>query len=258
MATPVRFTTGVTQDAPWQPLALSGFPNPFFYHLYADDFDVYNTTAYTATLTGTGSAALSAVDGGNILLTTNNSTPLATDIASLQLKAAGFQFVPATSSVAGKKTFFLARVQVASAVNCTFNVGLMNTTATPGAPTDGIYFNKLTGSASNLQLTIMTGSVPTQIVIPTSAYTLANNTTIDLGFVYDGRTGDVQVFVNSNMIGYLPVSGTGATQPNRGPVAALRGATVTTAILNPTIALISGTAASTTMTADLVLAARER
>jgi len=219
MATPVRFTSGVTQDASWQPLALSGFPNPFFYHLYADDFDVYNTAAYTATLTGTGSAALTPIDGGNILLTTNTSTPLATDIASLQLKAASFAFVPSTSSVNGKKTFFLARVQVASAINSTFNVGLMNTTATPGAPTDGIYFNKATGSATNLQVVVMIGSVPTYIAIPATSYTLANNTQIDLGLVYDGRTGDILVFVNSNMIGYLPVSGTGTVQPNRGPVA---------------------------------------
>jgi len=104
----------------------------------------------------------------------------------------------------------------------------------------------------------MIGSVPTYIAIPATSYTLANNTQIDLGLVYDGRTGDILVFVNSNMIGYLPVSGTGTVQPNRGPVAALRSATVTTALLNPTVALISGTTASTTLTADLVLAARER
>jgi len=256
MPTPVRFTSGFTQDAPWQPLAQSGFPNPFFYHVDADDFNAFGTGAFTATNTGNGTTALTPVDGGALLFTTNSSTPAGTDVSSIQRAAASFSFVPQTSSVAGKKSFFLTRLQVSDATNAAFNVGLMNTTTTPFAATDGLYFNKASGAANNLQLVSMVGSTPTTIAIPTAAYTLANNTNIDLGWYFDGK-GNVYAFVNGNMVGYIPQSGTGSTLPNRGPVAAGT-PTLTTAVLNPTLAIQSGTASSKTMTVDFFLAARER
>ena len=256
MPTPVRYTSGFTQDAPWQPLAQAGFANPFFYHTYADDFDYFAAQAYTSTLTGVGTSALAGTDGGNLLLVTNSSTPAATDIASIQLKSAGFAFVPATSTVAGKKSFFMTRVSMASVINGSLFVGLMNTTTTPGAATDGLYFQKLTGASNTLQLVSMVGSVATTLTIPTNAYTLVNNVTIDLAWYFDGKQ-TVYAFVNGTMIGYIPQAGTGTNTPNRGAVASFT-PTLTTAVLNPTLAIISGTAASTNATFDLILAARER
>lgn len=256
MPTPVRFTSGLTQDAPWQPLALSGFPNPFFYHVSASDFDTYGASEWTPTATGNGGAALAAGDGGILALSTNNSTPLATDIASIQRPVAAFTFVPATSSVAGKKSFFLTRLQVSDATNAAFVCGLMNTTTTPFAATDGLYFSKASGAANNLVLISMVGSTPTTLTIPTAAYTLSNNTNIDLAWSFDGK-GNVYAYVNGNMVGYIPQSGTGSTTPNRGGVASFS-PTLTTATLNPTLAIQSGTTSSKSMSVDFVLAARER
>lgn len=264
---PSRFPSGLSLDQSFQPLYDMGLPNPLFYHLLYDDFDqeINETGAYTKTTSGNGTIALTAGDGGLALFTTNTGTPLAADIAAIQLPVAGF------SLTAGKKSFFLTRLQISDAVNEAFNVGWIQTTATPFTVTDGIYFNKATGSAANLQVTTTVGSTPTTIVIPTSAYTLANNTFIDLG-LYVNKTQDILVFVGGQLVGWIPQSGTGAVNtagvtlvPNLGPAAALRqgapgtGTVALTAVnLNPTLAFQSGTASSKTAIVDFWLSAKER
>lgn len=248
---PVRYPSGVSFDNKWGPLADFGHPHPFSYHIWKDDFDIL-AAEYTATKTGNGTIAVAAGDGGNLLFTTNSSTPSGTDICSIQLPSASFAR-PAAS--VGKKIFFLARLQVASALNAAFNVGLIQTTTTPFTVTDGVYFFKATGSAANLKLRATIGSVNTDLTIPTLAYTLANNTSIDLAFAID-RNGTIYAYVGSQLVGWLPAS----SQPTgqvRGPIGNMVPA-ITTANLNPTIAVQSGAAASTTMQVDFAMAAKER
>ena len=91
MAAPMRIPAGFTQDMSFQPLGLIGRPNPFFYAVYDDDFTHYNSGDYTRTLTGNGTIAQVAADGGAIVFTTNSTTPAGTDIASQQLAAATLQ-----------------------------------------------------------------------------------------------------------------------------------------------------------------------
>lgn len=248
--TPQRFTTGVSTDQKWQPLAEYGNFNPFFYCEFADDFLGALSGQYTATKTGNGTIAATAGDGGRMLFTTNSSTPAGTDIASLQLAAAAF------SNTAGKKMFFECRLQLSSATNAAFLAGLIQTTTTPFTVTDGIYFLKATGSLTNLILRSTISSVNTDLTIPTSAYTLANATDIDLAFSID-RKGNVYAFVGSQLVGWIPQSGTGSSLPPRGPVGSFA-PSITTATLNPTIAIQSGTAASSTMNVDFIMAAKER
>lgn len=254
---PVRYTSGVSTDPPYGPLANFGLPNPFFYHVWEDDFDTLQAT-YTQTHTGNGTIAPTAVDGGALLFTTNSSTPAGTDLASIQLPAASFTFT------LGKKAFFLCRLQVSDAVNAAINVGLIQTSATPFTVTDGLYFNKASGSAANLTLTSMNASTATSVAIPTAAYNLANNTNIDLGW-YVNRNGNVYAFVGSQLVGWIPQSGTGGVNaagvsllPVVGPVAELTGPSLTTATLNFTVAVQSGTATSKTMQVDFAMAAKER
>lgn len=263
MPAPARFPSGLSTDFPFGPLGAMGLPNPLFYHLWWDDMDQeISESGYTKTTSGNGTVALAAGDGGVGLFTTNSSTPLITDVASLQLPAAGF------SVTAGKKMFFLARVQLSSISNANLLLGLIQTTTTPFTVVDGIYFLKPTGALTGLVLNVAKASVVTSTVIPVSAYTLANNVNIDLGFHVD-RAQNVYAYVGSQLVGYLPQSGTGANNasgvpaiPAPGPVAALQQAAVPTAMpvvnLNPTMALGSGTAASSTMTVDFALAAKER
>ena len=251
MPTPNRFTSGFTQDAPWQPLGRMGVPNPFFYHQFFDDFNGFDTSQFNSTLTSAGTVANTAANGGALLFTTNATTPLATDIASIQGKAAGFQNVP------GKKTFFMTRIRLGNITNPAFVLGLIQTTATPFTVTDGIYFSKATGSTTiNLVSVIGSVATTTPLVFPASFFAAA--TDIDLVFEITSG-GDVVVSVGNGLVGYVPQSGTGAqTPPTRAPIQRVIGLALTTAVLNPTLAVQSGTAASQTMQSDFMLAAQER
>ena len=217
------------------------------YHEVEDDFDSsLAASVWTQTHTGNGAIAHAAGDGGLITFTTNSSTPNASDIAAIQLPAAGFTYT------APKKLFFAVRLQVSDATNAAFLTGLIQTSSTPFTVTDGIYFSKATGSAANLVLNTAVGSTITSLAIPTAAYTLANNTTIDLGFHVD-RLGNLFAYVDSQLVGFVPVQNAN----NVGAVAS-SAPTFTTANLNPTLAIQSGTASSKTMTADFIMAAKER
>lgn len=246
---PVRYPNGVSTDSPFGPLANFGQPHPFDYHVFEDDYDILHGT-YTQTHTGNGTIANTPGDGGRLLFTTNSSTPAASDVASLQLPAAGFSYT------AGKKMHFLARLQLSDVTNAAMLCGLIQTTTTPFTVTDGIYFSKATGSAANLTLNCVSGSSNVgQLVIPTGAYTLANATDIDLGFYID-RNGVVYAFVGSNLIN--TVQSNAPAGQVKGPVGSVTPTSFTAANLNPTIAIQSGTATSKTMNADFLMAAKER
>ena len=261
MASPVRYPGGVSTDFPWQPLANFGLPNPFDYHFWEDDFDDFkaNANTYTVTATGNGAAANYAIDGGAVRLTTNSSTPATTDIVSVQLPAASYAFVPSTSSVSGKTSHFWARVQLSDVTNAAFVIGLGNTTTAPfsASLTDGLYFTKASGS-TQINLVSNIGGTTVTTAVPVSAYTLANATYIDLCWYYDGRStaaapnGTVQIFVGNELIAG------GQSNSARGPVASFQPTSLTTALMNPTLAVQSGTASSKTMTVDFLFAARQR
>lgn len=247
---PTRFTTGLSTDFPWGPLAHFGLPNPFAYMMWRDDF-FEKSAQYTTTATGNGTAAIAAGAGGTLLFTTNSSTPAGSDIVSVQLPAAPFAFV------AGKKAFFLTRLKLSSATNAAFRVGMVPTDTTPLTVTDGIFFDKATGSLTNLNLIHTASSTATSVAVPTSAYTLANDTYMDLAWYLD-PTGTIYAFTGAQLVGWLPQSGTGTTVGSRGPSASIKPATLASAALNLVLVIGSGTAASSTMTVDFVLAAVER
>jgi hypothetical protein len=84
----------------------------------------------------------------------------------------------------------------------------------------------------------------------------AANTYLDLGFCYDGGS-DLYVFAGAGLVGQV----TNQNTATLGPVARISGVgslTLTAALLNPTLALQSGTATSKTMIADFAYAAKER
>lgn len=290
-ANPVVNPAGATTDSPFQPLYKSGYGNPFFYHQFADDFDnqLGATGIYTVSASGAGTVAHSAGDGGLALFTTAG---VAGNFESIQLPAASFTLPgtgssPPGSSTSMKKFFYLTRLQLADVTLATFIAGVCGTTATPfsaGAQniTEGIFFYKAAGAANNLVLlnVASNGGSPSgtgftnTFTIPTTAYTLANNTFIDLAFYID-RNQNLFIFVGSQLVGWLPQSGTGAvnaagvsTLPVLGPVLAnynfnAQGVQTpimfTTANLNPTLAVSNGaTAAAKTMTVDFHCVQKER
>ena len=85
--------------------------------------------------------------------------------------------------------------------------------------------------------------------------TLADATFIDLAWTLNGR-GDLLIFAGSSLYGQKENQNTATL----GPVARIdvSGLTLTTAVLNPTLALKSGTTTSKTLTSDFFYAMKER
>ena len=245
MGNPVRFTSGFTQDASFQPLGQLGMPDPFFYADYADDFIHYTPGDYTVTASG-GTIAVSSTggNGGRILFTTGAT---ATNFAAIQLTAASFQYV------ATKKLAYLCRIQLADVTLPVVMAGLIQNTVTPYTVTDGIYFTKAAGS-TDIVVNVVTGST----VIGTTTLTglLTNATDIDLGFTVD-RLGNILIYAGNSLIGQKRQDVT-----TLGPAAKILASSLTGAmmavLLNPTLAIQTSTAAAKTMYVDFQLAAMER
>lgn len=254
-APPTRLTSGSTTDFPYGPLADSGMGNPFFYHNFFDDFD--NTLGavngfYTITVNNGGTMVHTPGDGGLALFST---TAAASSFVSAQLPAASFSLPQGAG--AGKKFFYLTRLQLSDVVASAFIAGVINTTVTPfAAVADGIWFSKAIGSGI-LNINTAVGSAVVTTALPAASYALANATNIDLGFYID-RSGNLNIFTSANMVGFVPQSGTGAVLPVRGRVLQIVAPALTTANLTPTLAINETATANKTMTVDFHLAQKER
>ena len=270
--TPQRLPAGSTADAPFQPWADCGAGDPFFYHVFSDDFDntLGPTGLYTVSKGSTGTAAHTAGDGGLGTLTTAATN---NDYVSLQLPAASFTLPQ--GALAGKKLFYGARLQLSDVNASAFVAGLCDTTATIFTTiTDGIWFSKASGS-SQLVLNIASGGVTQSYNVPTAAYSLVNATNLDFAFSID-RYGNVLAGVGAQMFGYIPQSGTGANTPvgsypsgrtvypsmkvysGNQPGTTATGYTLTTANLNVTVGVKAGAAAAKSLQIDFHGVAKER
>ena len=171
MATPGHAIGGISTDAPFQALADFGLPNPFLYHYWEDDFDDFKAAAatYVVTANANGTIASTPLDGGAVLFTTNSSTPLVTDIASIQLPSASYRVAP------GFKSFYMTRIALADVTNPAFVAGLIQKTTTPFTVTDGIWFSKASGSTVlNLNVANASSTVTTAVPTAANAFTSAN------------------------------------------------------------------------------------
>lgn len=285
---PARNPMGSTTDPPYGPLAMSGYGNPAFYHQFFDDFDNQLGAAGIYTVTGTGTAAHAAGDGGTALFSTSG---VASNHATIQLPAASFTLpttgaTPPGSSTSQKKLFYLARIQLSDVTLSAFIAGLCTTGApfTTGVQSvvDGLFFYKAPGSAVNLSVinVASAGNDPAGVgytntfVIPTTAYVLTNATYFDLAFYID-KNQNLFLYVGSQLVGWIPQSGTGAanaagvpTLPVLGPAFAnynfqAQGVQTpvrfTTANLNLTLGVSNGvTGAIKTMTGDFHCVQKER
>lgn len=251
---PIRTPSGGTTDQVFQPLADCGNGNPAFYHAFFDDFDMSTKTLtnnYTVTLAGTGAAVAGTAGDGGLLLFTAGSTA---GNASIQNNVASF-----TINSQPKKVFFETRLQLQTpgTAGLTVVAGLIQTTTTPGTVTDGVWFGISAAGVITINSTI--GSVNTAVTIPSAAYTLAAATNIDLAF-YITRLGDVLAYVDTQLVGFIPQSniGTSGNPQNAGAVARITAPSLTTAVLNPTLALVQTSTTVKTMTVDFFGAQKER
>ena len=74
MAAPTRFPSGVGTRRRPDPLYNFSHPDPTDMHRFFDDFDTYTSGQWTATVTGTGTTALTAGDGGLLASATSTAS----------------------------------------------------------------------------------------------------------------------------------------------------------------------------------------
>lgn len=188
-----NFIDGVTNVAESTTLGTYIAPDPTQVHTWFDDFDQYVAADWTITETGTGTRAVGNLDNG-ILVITNG----ATDDNANFLQWSGntnAATVETWKFVSGKPLWFKSRFKISDATQSDLVLGLAITDTTPLSVSDGVYFLKADGSTT-LNLLVTKNSTSTT----TAAATLANDTYVTVGFVYDGASR-IDVYLDDVRVG---------------------------------------------------------
>ena len=227
-----HFTSGVTNVGTDSTLGKLKAPAPHKYHTYFNDFDTYLASDWTITTTedGTGSATEALADGdGGLLLVTNAAGDNDKDF--FQLVKEGFKYE------AGKQLAFHMRFKTNDATQTDIVAGLQLTDTSPLDVTDGIFFLKADGAAT-ISFIVEKNSTQSTLTLPNS---LADDTFMTLGFVYDPKDQKFHVFQNNVLAG--TVVSTNAPDNEE---------------LTVSFGIQNGAAAAKTLTVDYIGASKER
>ena len=227
-----HFTSGVTNVGTDSTLGKLKTPAPHKYHTYFNDFDTYLASDWTITTTedGTGSATEALADGdGGLLLLTNAAGDNDNDF--LQLVKEGFLYD------ANKQLAFNIRFKTNDATETDIVAGLQLTDTSPLDVTDGIFFLKSDGAAT-ISFIVEKDSTQSTLTLPNS---LADDTFMTLGFVYDPKDQKFHVFQNNVLAG--TVVSTNAPDNEE---------------LTVSFGIQNGAAAAKTLTVDYIGASKER
>ena len=187
-----HFTSGVTNVGTDSTLGKLKAPAPHKYHQYFNDFDTYLASDWTITTTedGTGSASVALADGdGGVLLVTYAAGD--NDHDFFQLVKEGFKFE------SGKQIGFHVRFKTNDATQTDIVAGLQLTDTTPLDVTDGIFFLKSDGAAT-ISFIVEKDSTQSTLTLPNS---MADETFMTLGFIYDPKDQKFHVFQNNVLAG---------------------------------------------------------
>tara|TARA_R110002012_G_scaffold147304_2_gene305769 strand:+ start:410 stop:1120 length:711 start_codon:yes stop_codon:yes gene_type:complete len=227
-----HFTSGVTNVGSDSTLGKLKAPAPHKYHTYFNDFDTYLASDWTITTTedGTGSATEALADGdGGLLLVTNAAGD--NDHDFFQLKKEGYKYE------AGKQLAFNIRFKTNDATQSDIVAGLQLTDTTPLDVTDGIFFLKADGAAT-ISFIVEKDSTQSTLTLPNS---LADDTFMTLGFVYDPKDQKYHVFQNNVLAGTVVSTNSPDNEE-----------------LNLSFGIQNGAAAAKTLTVDYIGASKER
>jgi len=227
-----HFTSGVTNVGADSTLGKLKAPAPHKYHTYFNDFDTYLASDWTITTTedGTGSATEALADGdGGLLLVTNAAGD--NDHDFFQLKKEGYKYE------AGKQLAFNIRFKTNDATQSDIVAGLQLTDTTPLDVTDGIFFLKADGAAT-ISFIVEKDSTQSTLTLPNS---LADDTFMTLGFVYDPKDQKYHVFQNNVLAGTVVSTNSPDNEE-----------------LNLSFGIQNGAAAAKTLTVDYIGASKER
>jgi hypothetical protein len=233
---PMRIPAGVSTAAKNTTLYNYIAEDPTKVHVSFDDFSSYTAGDWVVTETGSGSRALTAGNGGLLLITN-----AAADNDNNQFQRVKEHVLMSAT----KRAWFKTRLKMSDATQTDFAVGLMaldtdvfSSTGGDGV-TDGIFFYKDDGVATldfYVQKNTTTGQNTSAAVT-----TLADDTFVTLGWYFDAN-GTCQVFVNDVQIVTLDASATFLPDAN----------------LSMSFAIKNGEAVAKTMTVDYVFSAIER
>jgi len=224
-----RFSHGVTNAPKVSTLGDMGQLDPTKFITRFDDFNTFLASEWTSTLVGTGTNVLTAGAGGLLLVTTG----------AISGNSNFLQGTPADFAITiGKAAFFKTKFTLEDANLATIQAGLVITDTTPLDATEGIFFQKDSGSL-DVVLTSAQGAGGSARTSVTLAGIAA--TSMTLGFAYNGRDL-IRVYVNDRYAASLSVVA----------------ATLPVSLLNLSFGIQTGAAAAKTMTVDYVLAAVER
>lgn len=228
--TTTNFPDGVTNANVEEVFGQMVFPDPTLFHTYFNDFDTYVAGDWVVTETGAGGTqALTAGNGGLLLLT---SDALDNDGMVLQKTPAAFALA------VGKKAWFGCRFAMEKATESDLQVGLVIVDTTPLDATDGIYFEKLDGTAT---VSIVCRKNATTGSTSAAVATLAAATQTEFQWYFDG-VDKLYYGVNGTLIGVINTTNYLPDATN----------------LTVSMAFFNGEAGAATMTVDYVFAAVER
>jgi len=227
-----HFTSGVTNVEKDSTLGKLKAPAPHKYHTYFNDFDTYLASDWTITTAedGTGSATEALADGdGGLLLVTNAAGD--NDHDFFQLVKEGFKYE------AGKQLAFNIRFKTNDATQTDIVAGLQLTDTTPLDVTDGIFFLKSDGAAT-ISFIVEKDSTQSTLTLPNS---LADDTFMTLGFVYEPKDQKFHVFQNNVLAGTVVSTNVPDNEE-----------------LTVSFGIQNGAAAAKTLTVDYIGASKER
>ena len=227
-----HFTSGVTNVGADSTLGKFKAPAPHKYHTYFNDFDTYLASDWTITTTegGSGDASEALADGdGGLLLITNDDADNDNDF--LQLVKEGFKYET------NKQLAFNIRFKTNDATQTDIVAGLQLTDTSPLDVTDGIFFLKEDGAAT-ISFIVEKDSSQSTLTLPNS---LADDTFMTLGFVYEPKDQKFHVFQNNVLAG--TVVSTNAPDNEE---------------LTVSFGIQNGAAAAKTLTVDYIGASQER
>ncbi len=191
--TTTNFIDGLTNVAESTTLGTYIAPDPTQVHTWFDDFDDYTAAQWTITETGSGTRAVGNLNNG-ILVVTNAAAD--DDANFLQWSGnTNAATVETWKFVSGKPLWFKSRFKISDATQSDLVLGLAITDTTPLAVSDGVYFLKADGSTT-LNLLVTKNSTSTT----TAAATLADDTYVTVGFVYDGASR-IDIYLNDVRVG---------------------------------------------------------
>lgn len=129
-----RFPAGINNADNMSTLSNYGAPDPFKFQEVSDDFEFFNTSAWTVVETQAGATQAAAAGAGGRVLFTNSAT--IADVNAITTNLAIFQLV------AGKRVFAKCRMSVSDITNVSLTFGFGDTAAALN-PANGIYIQKV-------------------------------------------------------------------------------------------------------------------